>query len=71
MVLSTEARERIAHLTPQLRQDFPAVPGERVEAIVEHVLHRLAAQARFDTFLPLLTIRYAREELLAEPGENA
>jgi len=70
MVPSTQARERIAHLTPQLKQDFPSMPGEHVEAVVESTLQRLAAHARFDHFLPLLTIRYAREALLEATGRR-
>jgi phage terminase Nu1 subunit (DNA packaging protein) len=68
-VVSEATRRKLDHIPGELKREFPQVPVERIDDIVDTLAVRLLVAARFDDFVPLLTHRHARERLLAESAE--
>ena len=68
--LSEATRKKLDHIPGELKQEFPHVPVERIDDIVDTLAVRLLVAARFDDFVPLLTHRHARERLLEESAET-
>lgn len=69
-VVSEATRRKLDHLPGALKQEFPQVPVEKIDHIVDALSLRLLLAARFDDFVPLLTHRHARERLLEESAET-
>ena len=72
-VASSATRRKLAHLPVELKREFPLVPPEKIDSLVDVLALRLLLTARFDDFVPLLTHRHARERLLGEshaPGSS-
>lgn len=65
-VASDATRRKLDHLPGELKREFPHVPLEKIDDLVDALALRLLVAARFDDFVPLLTHRHARERLLEE-----
>jgi len=65
-VASSATRRKLEHLPVELKREFPLVPLEKIDDLVDALALRLLLTARFDDFVPLLTHRHARERLLSE-----
>jgi len=59
-------RAKLDHLRGDLEREFPAVPFEQISLVVDGLAGELLAAARFEDYVPLLTLRYAREHLHRE-----
>lgn len=68
--LSEATRRKLDHIPVELKREFPQVPVEKIDDIVDTLAVRLLVGARFDDFVPLLTHRHARERLLEESAET-
>jgi len=64
--VSEATRNKLAHIPAELQREFPLVPVERIDELVDALSVRLLRAARFDDFVPLLAHRRARERLLEE-----
>jgi len=56
----------MGRLKAELAREFPGVPRERVEHVVDATYERTRERARFETFVPLLVQRAARDALSRE-----
>ena len=65
-VASDATRRKLDHLPDELKREFPHVPRERIDDLVDALAVRLLLAAHFDDFVPLLAHRHARERLLEE-----
>jgi hypothetical protein len=65
MQASPETITKLAHLTEEVRQEFPHLSAEHVEQQAKLIADELLVHANFDNFIPLLTSRYLREQLAA------
>jgi hypothetical protein len=52
-----------ADTTTRLQQEFDAVPPETVDAVLRQTTDELVAQARVETFIPLIAERQTRARL--------
>jgi len=59
-------RAKLEHLRGDLEREFPGVPLEQISLVVDALARELLATARFEDYVPLLTLRYAREHLHRE-----
>jgi phage terminase Nu1 subunit (DNA packaging protein) len=64
--VSEGTRKKLAHIPQELQREFPHVPVERIDELVDALSVRLLLAAHFDDFVPLLAHRRARERLLEE-----
>jgi hypothetical protein len=55
-------RDPLAGVKKQLREEYEALPEERIEEAAKHALDDLAS-AKVQEFVPILAWRRAREEL--------
>jgi phage terminase Nu1 subunit (DNA packaging protein) len=69
-VVSEATRRKLDHIPGELHREFPQVPVEKIDDIVDTLAVRLLVAARFEDFVPLLTHRHARERLLRESAET-
>ena len=63
---SEATRRKLDHIPGELQREFPHVPRERIDELVDTLTVRLLLAAHFDDFVPLLAHRRARERLLEE-----
>jgi len=63
---SEATRRKLDHIPAELQREFPQIPRERIDALVEALSVRLLLAAHFEDFVPLLAHRRARERLLEE-----
>ena len=62
-VASVATRRKLEHLADDLKREFPAVPLDQIDDLVDAVALDLLHAARFDDYVPLLAHRHAREQL--------
>jgi hypothetical protein len=60
---SRDATFSVHQIVDELAADFGATPKDRIEELVQGSFGELAAEARIDTYLPILTKRVVRERL--------
>jgi len=60
---TTETQARLRRVQSELRREFPHLAEDRIDGVVQSVAARLLERARFDTFVPVLVHRGARERL--------
>ena len=65
MIITPETAAKLGHVHERLQHDYPSLPDEVVDTVVDNAASRLLANARFDQFVPLLAHRAAREQLAA------
>ncbi len=58
-----ESRSSVDQIVRELAADFDGTPVDTIQQLVTGSFAELAADARIDTFLPVLTKRVARERL--------
>jgi phage terminase Nu1 subunit (DNA packaging protein) len=63
---SEATRKKLDHIPAELQREFPQIPLERIDELVDSLSVRLLLAAHFDDFVPLLAHRRARERLLEE-----
>jgi phage terminase Nu1 subunit (DNA packaging protein) len=63
---SEATRRKLDHIPAELQREFPQIPRERIDELVDSLSVRLLLAAHFDDFVPLLAHRRAREHLLEE-----
>ena len=63
---SEATQKKLDHIPDELQREFPQIPQERIDDLVDTLSARLLLAAHFDDFVPLLTHRRARERLLEE-----
>ena len=60
---SPDAETSVHQIVDELAADFRATPKARIEELVQGSFGELKAEARIETYLPILTKRVVRERL--------
>jgi hypothetical protein len=60
---STGTPSSVRQIVNELAADFQATPVDTIEELVHGSFGELAAEARIDTYLPILTKRVVKERL--------
>lgn len=69
--LQADTQRKLERLPGVLESEFPEVGAEVVRAEIERVQTAMLIDARIEDFVPVLVLRYAREQLLGRSGDVA
>ena len=69
--LQADTQRKLERLPDVLESEFPQVGADVVKAEIERIQTAMLTEARIEDFVPVLVLRYAREQLLERAGDVA